>query len=49
MILIELNPQKIELLLKAKTTTKRSFNNWDFEQLLNEAIYEFYYKYGEKE
>jgi len=49
MILINLTDNHIQLLLKCKNTTKdRCFNDWNIEGLLNEAIYEFYEKYGKE-
>lgn len=48
MIQINIHSDHIEWLLKCRNTKKRNFSQWTVESLLNEAIYEFYQKYGDE-
>lgn len=48
MLLIELHSDHLDMLMKCKNTNKRPFSSCKIEMLLNEAILEFYMKYGKQ-
>ena len=46
MILIQLTDDHVDMLMKCKKARSRCFNEWKLHDLLNEAIGDFYRKYG---
>ena len=48
MILIDLDDTKIDMLIECKKTKLRGFDGWELKSLINEAIFEFYQKYGKE-
>ena len=48
MFLTSISENQLEKLLKCRHTKSRGFKEWSAESLINEAILEFYEKYGKE-
>lgn len=45
-MLIEIDDKMLNWLIKAREAKNRGFHEWTINQLLSQAIYEFYDRYG---
>jgi len=48
LILVKLSALQVERLIECRKTKLRGFEDWEIESLLDEAVLQFYEKYGKK-